>query len=85
MEEPLSEDEILQNFTEMVKGSLPDRVVTNFIIIAEVVGGSENDLSIATSDGMTPWLATGMLQAGMDMLAMGYPISHDDDDGDDES
>jgi len=80
MEEPLSEDEILQNFTEMVKGALPDKVVTNFIIIAEVVGGSENDLSIATSDGMTPWLANGMLQAGMDMIAMGYPTMQDEDE-----
>lgn len=84
MDEPLSEDEILQNFTEMVRGELPDKVVTNFIIIAEVVGGSENDLSIATSDGMTPWLANGMLRAGMDMISMGYPTSGDDDEEDED-
>jgi hypothetical protein len=80
MEEPLSEEQILQNFTDMVKGTLPNRVVTNFILIAEVVGSSANELSIATSDGMTPWLATGMLQAGMDMIVVGQDIFSDDDE-----
>ena len=80
MEEPLSEDEVLQNFAEIVKGALPDRVITNFVIIAEVVGGSEYDLSIATSDGMTPWLAAGMLRAGIDMVAMGHPFFNEEED-----
>ncbi len=80
MEESLSEEQILRDFTEMVKGTLPSRVVTNFILIAEVVGSSANELSIATSDSMTPWLATGMLRAGMDMIVMGHDSFSDDEE-----
>ena len=80
MEESLSEEQILRDFTEMVKGTLPSRVVTNFSLIAEVVGSSANELSIATSDGMTPWLATGMLRAGMDMIVMGTDAFSDDEE-----
>lgn len=84
MEDPTSEEQILQHFTEMVKGSLPSRVVTNFIIIAEVVGSSDNELTISTSDGMTPWLASGMLRAGVDMVMSGHNTFTNEEDYDGE-
>lgn len=65
-QEPL-EDEFLQ----LLKESLPTSLITNFIVIAEIAGETNLELSLSVSDGMTPWLAQGMLKTADDMIASG--------------
>ena len=80
-----SNEEFSEDFIDMMKSSMPDRIISNFIIIAEVVGECSSELSIVTSSAITPWLAQGMLQAAEELILTGT-VTHalDDDDEDDE-
>lgn len=55
-------------FQQIINEAMPDSVITNYIFIAEVVSDKGTDLQIILSDGITPWLASGMLEFGSDML-----------------
>lgn len=79
------EDSIFNVFIDMMRASMPDKVITNFIFVAEVVGNANNELSVVSSNGMTPWLAQGMLNAaqdimlsGMDSMGFGDELSEDE-------
>lgn len=65
-QEPIMND--MQNF---MKNALPNKIVTNYIIIAEVADDETQNLHIAVSETMTPWLAYGMLHSASGMLAEG--------------
>jgi len=61
----------------LMKESFPDRMITNYIIIAESVSADTKDLHVSTSDQMTAWLATGMLNCASEViLNQGY-AEHD--------
>lgn len=65
---------------QLLREALPDQLVTNFIIIAEVASGSQQQLSLTVSDSMTPWLAHGMLDMATDMMRSGeyeFPITEE--------
>ena len=55
-------------FQDLIGSVLPDRLITNFIVVAEVMDSTNEELSIVMSDGMTPWLAVGMLKSAVDMV-----------------
>jgi hypothetical protein len=38
-------------------------LVTHWIMVMEVLVGEDLDLHVATSEGMTPWLMMGMMDA----------------------
>ena len=81
-DEQKSEDPIMQEFTELMRDKMPERVITNFIVIAELAGGQTQELSMSVSDTMTPWLATGMLSAAMAMIHSGeyeFPAEEEHD------
>ena len=61
-------DDDQEAFEEIIRGAMPGRVISNYILICEVLSGDGSELSIATSDSLTPWLGTGMLQSAMDMM-----------------
>jgi hypothetical protein len=64
---------------------MPEKLIANFIIVAEMVDGTNTELSIFVSESMTPWLASGMLQSAIDLVADGQQsIIEDDDEDDDE-
>lgn len=84
MDERDSEDSILATFIDMMRASMPDKVITNFVFVAEVVGNRDNELSIITSSGMTPWLAQGMLTAAEDMIVSGIDSFIDSSEEDDQ-
>lgn len=84
MDEHNSEDSILATFIDMMKASMPEKVITNFVFVAEVVSNQDNELSIITSSGMTPWLAQGMLTAAEDMIISGIDSFIDSPDEDDQ-
>lgn len=65
---------------ELLRGMLPQGLVTNFVLIAEVVSNSQQELVLSISDSMTPWLANGMLETAMDMMRSGeyqFPITEE--------
>ena len=65
-------DEHMQEiFEQMVREILPSTVVSNFVMIAEVVGDDGTDLSLTVSSNITPWLAMGMLKSAEEMIATG--------------
>jgi hypothetical protein len=60
-----------EDFDSFVRDSLPNKLVSNFIIVAEVVNEHGTELSLSYSTSMTPWLASGMLRAAEDMVLKG--------------
>lgn len=71
MEEENSESSVDKEIEQLLKESLPQTLVTNFVVIAEVVTDSQRELSLTVSDSMTPWLAQGMLELGIEMMRTG--------------
>jgi len=70
----------------LIKESLPDSIVTHFVAILEVTEGMTQDLRLVMSDGMTPWLANGMLISASRLVDAyaddDYEFDDDDDDED---
>ena len=62
---------IKYDFDSFVRDSLPHKLVSNFIIVAEIVNEAGTELSISCSTSMTPWLASGMLRSAEDMILSG--------------
>ena len=74
-------DEPEFDFQAMLEESFPDQIVTNYIIIAESVSANTKDLHVSTSEQMTTWLATGMINCASEViLNQGYA----EQDGDEE-
>jgi hypothetical protein len=82
MDEEKNEESILSTFIDMMRDSMPEKVITNFVFVAEIVGNKDNELTIVTSNGMTPWLANGMLNAAEDMIISGIDSFIDESDDD---
>ena len=55
-------------FSEIIREAMPERVITNYVLVCEVLSGNGSELSIITSESLTPWLGTGMLQSALDMM-----------------
>jgi hypothetical protein len=70
-ESDFSSNELKIQFENMIRDILPSRLVSNFIIVAEVANNESSELSVSVSDGMSPWLADGMLKYASDMIASG--------------
>lgn len=52
----------------LIKEAMPDSIVTHYIAIVEVLEDDGQKLRLVLSDGMTPWLAIGMLEGGTRMV-----------------
>lgn len=50
-------------FASIIKDALPDKIITNFVLIAEIYDDDGEELTVFMSDKMTPWLALGMLKS----------------------
>ena len=55
-------------FQELIRGCFPGRVISNFVLVCEVLTEDGAELSISTSESLTPWLGIGMLQSAQNML-----------------
>jgi hypothetical protein len=71
-------DDMNEIFRELVQKSLPEKLITNFVIVAEVADEDSSQLSIFVSDTMSPWLAHGMLEYAIDMIDNGTDGSDKD-------
>ena len=52
----------------LIAEAFPEQMIANWIIIAEVVDNDSRDLHLGTSDGMTTWLGTGMLECAKEIM-----------------
>ena len=52
----------------LISEAFPEQMITNWIIIAEVVDNDSRDLHLGTSDGITTWLGTGMLDCAREIM-----------------
>lgn len=75
------DDQTLQNlFNSIMKNIMPSRLVTNFIIVAEVADEETSELSVSVSEGLSPWAADGMLRYAQQMIMTGdFNRSEDED------
>jgi hypothetical protein len=75
------DDQTLQNlFNSIMKNIMPSRLVTNFIIVAEVADEETSELSVSVSEGLSPWAADGMLRYAQQMMMTGdFNRSEDED------
>ena len=65
----MDDDQINEDlFQDLIHSVLPERLITNFIVMTEVMDDSSEELSVVMSDNMTPWLAVGMLKSAVDMV-----------------
>jgi len=62
MNEVPDNEKIKNLFESMMSQVLPSRLITNFIIVAEVVGDDGSEIAVTLADGLTPWAADGMLR-----------------------
>lgn len=69
-------------FSQIVKDALPGKMITNFIVVAEILDENTEHLSMFTSDRMTPWLAKGMLNSAIDMVSDAEDFAGFDDEED---
>lgn len=60
-----------ETFGEMMNDALPDAIITNFVTIYEIATEHGMELSLSTSDTLTPWLASGMLDFAKEMILSG--------------
>lgn len=75
------DDQTLQNlFNSIMKNIMPSRLVTNFIIVAEVANEDTSELSVSVSEGLSPWAADGMLRYAQQMVMTGDFNRSDDED-----
>ena len=80
MEEENNETPVDKEIEGLLRGALPQSLVTNFVLIAEIVSDSDQELVLTISDSMTPWLANGMLETAMEMMRAGeyqFPITEE--------
>jgi hypothetical protein len=70
-------------FNALIKNILPSRLITNFIIIAEVADNDTSELSVSVSDGLAPWAADGMLRYAQQMVMTGDFNSQSESDDED--
>lgn len=81
MEEQFDEF-VRQAFNDMTKSLGKSVIVTNFVVVAELSDGNSSDIAISFSDGMSPWLADGMLRAAAEMVTQGkWEIRDNGDEG----
>ena len=80
MEDENESPSMNKDIEQLLRESLPQGLVTNFVLIAEVVSDSQQELILSVSDSMTPWLASGMLTTAMEMMRAGeyqFPITEE--------
>lgn len=57
-----------QDLQGLLAEAFPEQVITNWIIIAEVVDEDSRDLHLGSSPGMTTWLGAGMLDCAKEIF-----------------
>lgn len=64
-------DQEMVELQRVLRKTMSEKIITNFVIIAEVADEDGQSLSLSVSDSITPWLAFGMLNSALTMLGSG--------------
>lgn len=64
----------------LISETIGESLATHYIMIIEVMTDVGMDLRIATSDNLTAWHATGMMEVAKDIIMDSRYISDDDDE-----
>lgn len=65
---------------DILRQSMPNKIITNFVLVCEVVTEDGAELIVNHSESMTPWLGAGMLLSAQDILQSTNPYVGDDED-----
>ena len=57
-----------KDLQSLLSEAFPEQMITNWIIIAEVVDEDSRDLHLGSSPGMTTWLGAGMLECAKEIF-----------------
>lgn len=57
-----------QDLEGLISEAFPHQIISNWIIIAEIVDQDSRDLHLGSSPGMTTWLGAGMLECAKQIL-----------------
>lgn len=69
----------LEDIRRALEEVAPDgSIITNWIMVVETTDGISTDLRMASTEGLTPWMAYGMLAAATQMVS----VMGDDEDDD---
>jgi len=64
-------DTEMDELRKVLRNTMSEKLITNFVIIAEVTDEDGQSLSLSVSDSITPWLAYGMINSALAMLGSG--------------
>jgi hypothetical protein len=64
-------DPEMDELRKVLRNTMSEKLITNFVIIAEVTDEDGQSLSLSVSDSITPWLAYGMINSALAMLGSG--------------
>ena len=56
----------------IINENLPNSIVSNYIIIAEVVNEEGINLQVISSESLTPWTALGMFEMAQERVYSWY-------------
>lgn len=79
-----------QDLQGLIAEAFPEQMITNWLIIAEVVDEDSRDLHLGSSPGMTAWLGAGMLECAKEIFMSreleSYQMGDDwqDEDGEEQ-
>jgi hypothetical protein len=65
------DEEIRDIFESMLRDVLPSRLITNFVIVAEIADEDSSELFVSMSSDLTPWTADGMLRYAQSVVSSG--------------
>lgn len=69
-----------ESLKRLLAEALPETIVTQWILVAEVLLDDCQELQVVTSPNMTPWLASGMLGQALGIITAYRGDDEDDDD-----
>ena len=58
-----------REYWDLIKANIPEAQIGNWVLLVEVHGEKGTRLRMETSELMTPWLAEGILNHGMEIVA----------------
>lgn len=64
----------------MINETIGESLATHYIMIVEVMTDTGMDLRIATSDNLTAWHATGMMEVAKEIIMDSRYISDEEED-----
>ena len=69
---------MIDDLGEAIGDAIGKSIVSNYIVVIEVMTDKGMDLRVVTSDTMSPWHAIGMLQMASEMIHIDAGMKDED-------